>query len=430
MLYFENSSKNHNPIQSRNTLPCLKFETPKDSRIHTVGMYESHIICTNSEFIESLIHAILDVQIKGGWSMKWNLAQNIRRFRKERKLTQERLAEVMGVTMGAVYKWESGQSVPELNLIVELADFFDVSTDVLIGYEWQSSSANKTLTTLKQFRKDHQYEEGITAANKALRNYPNHFAIVYESAQLFYEKANLQKSSFDYETALNQLERACELIAQNADESISELSIRNQMAQIHFMLGRTDVCLKILKQYNFCGINNARIGCLLADSYHQTEEARGYLMKSFDKLIDDLNSVVVGFTTVFWMEKDYTSIIAGVEWLRMLLRGQSLCNQTVWFDKYDCVLLAIEAEAYCMTENQSDAKIKLMEALKLAQRFDSTEDIQNSQLLQKLGAKENYYRSYGETALEATERRVMTDAEVVPQLLVLWEQVKAEVLNQ
>lgn len=411
-------------------LPCLEFKTPKDSDIHTAGMHESHTIHTSSEFIEPLIRAILEVQMEGDWSMKWNLAPNIRRLRKESKLTQEQLAEVMGVTLGAVYKWESGQSVPELNLIVELADFFDVSTDVLIGYEWQSSSANKTLTALKQFRRDHQYEEGIAAVNKALRNYPNHFEIVYESAQLFYEKANLQKSLPDYETALNQLERACELIAQNADESISELSIRNQMAQIHFVLGRTDVCLKILKQYNFCGINNARIGCLLADSYHQAEEARGYLMESFDKLIEDLDSVVVGFTTVFWMEKDYTSIIAGVEWLRQLLRGQNFCDQAVWFDKYDCVLLAIEAEAYCMTENQPAAKTKLKEALKLAQCFDSADDIQNSQLLQKLGAKENQYRLYGTTALEATERRVMTDAEIVPQLPVLWKQVKAEVLNQ
>ncbi len=365
-----------------------------------------------------------------GLDMELSLAKNIRNFRKERRLTQEQLAEVMGVTLGAVYKWESGQSVPELSLIAELADFFDTSIDVLIGYEWNSSSAGKTLDALKRFRTEKNYGEGIPAARKALRNYPNLFAVVYECAQLFYEDAMLHQSRCDYEMALKQLNRACGLIGQNTDESISELSIRNQMAQLHFMLGHTDTCLEILKRYNFCGINNARIGCILADSYHKTEEAGSYLTKAFDKLIEDLDAVVIGFTTVFWTQKDHASMISSIEWLRTLLRGQSPSDEVIWFDKYDCVLLAIEAEIYCAIQDPHTAKAKLTEALKLALRFDSADDIRNSQLLQKLGAKENRYMAYGADALEATERRVLTDAQIVPQLPVLWEQVKAEVLAQ
>ena len=42
--------------------------------------------------------------------MKMMLAENIRSFRKARKLTQEQLAEVLRVTPGAVYKWEAGVS--------------------------------------------------------------------------------------------------------------------------------------------------------------------------------------------------------------------------------------------------------------------------------------------------------------------------------
>jgi transcriptional regulator with XRE-family HTH domain len=61
------------------------------------------------------------------------LSKNIRQYRKERKLTQEQFAEVLGVTAGAVHKWEAGLSVPELNLIMEMADFFDLSVDALLG---------------------------------------------------------------------------------------------------------------------------------------------------------------------------------------------------------------------------------------------------------------------------------------------------------
>ena len=69
--------------------------------------------------------------------MELTLAKNIRSYRKQRKMTQEQLSEVLGVTVGAVHKWESGLSVPELQMIVGMADFFDVSVDVLLGQSHQ-----------------------------------------------------------------------------------------------------------------------------------------------------------------------------------------------------------------------------------------------------------------------------------------------------
>ncbi|MBO4367910.1 MAG: helix-turn-helix transcriptional regulator [Clostridia bacterium] len=61
--------------------------------------------------------------------MHISLSDNIRAFRKERKMTQEKLAEALGVTAGAVCKWESGLSLPELDMIMEMADLFDTPGD-------------------------------------------------------------------------------------------------------------------------------------------------------------------------------------------------------------------------------------------------------------------------------------------------------------
>ena len=58
--------------------------------------------------------------------METSIAENIRIYRKQRGLTQEQLSEALGVTAGAVYKWEAKLSIPELELIIQMADFFDV----------------------------------------------------------------------------------------------------------------------------------------------------------------------------------------------------------------------------------------------------------------------------------------------------------------
>ena len=77
------------------------------------------------------------------------LAENIRALRKQRNLTQEQLAEVLGVTVGAVYKWEARLSLPELNLLIEMADFFDVSVDALLGYEMKDNGLEATVARLE-----------------------------------------------------------------------------------------------------------------------------------------------------------------------------------------------------------------------------------------------------------------------------------------
>ena len=67
--------------------------------------------------------------------MELKLAENIKRMRKERSLTQEALANALGVTVGAVYKWEANLTSPEISMLVRIADLFDTSVDNLLGYE-------------------------------------------------------------------------------------------------------------------------------------------------------------------------------------------------------------------------------------------------------------------------------------------------------
>ena len=106
--------------------------------------------------------------------MKMMLAENIRAFRRERSLTQEQLAEALGVTAGAVYKWEAKLSVPELELIIQMADFFDTSVDVLLGYEIKDNRLEATVKRLQEYRRSKDWD-GLAEAEKALKKYPHSF---------------------------------------------------------------------------------------------------------------------------------------------------------------------------------------------------------------------------------------------------------------
>lgn len=68
-----------------------------------------------------------------------HIGENIMRLRHERKIRQEELADFVGVTKAAVSKWENGQTMPDIMILPQLASFFDIRIDELIGYEPQLS---------------------------------------------------------------------------------------------------------------------------------------------------------------------------------------------------------------------------------------------------------------------------------------------------
>ena len=59
--------------------------------------------------------------------------QRLKEFRKERRLTQRQLAAKLGTTEDCIFFWERGRSEPALDDLIRLADFYDISLDVLVG---------------------------------------------------------------------------------------------------------------------------------------------------------------------------------------------------------------------------------------------------------------------------------------------------------
>lgn len=64
--------------------------------------------------------------------MKKTLGEKIYELRKANQLTQEELAEKTNVSPQAVSKWEKDLSIPDLPVLIDLADFFEVSLDYLV----------------------------------------------------------------------------------------------------------------------------------------------------------------------------------------------------------------------------------------------------------------------------------------------------------
>ena len=88
-----------------------------------------------------------------------NFAENLQILRKKHGLTQEGLAEIMGVSRQAVSKWEQGEGYPEAEKLLILADRFGVSIDGLMGLApLDSAQAAYVMKKIETLQKEQRAE--------------------------------------------------------------------------------------------------------------------------------------------------------------------------------------------------------------------------------------------------------------------------------
>ena len=305
--------------------------------------------------------------------MKLMLSENIRAFRKQRQLTQEKLAEALGVTVGAVYKWESGLSQPELNLIVEMADFFDTSVDVLLGCRMKDNRLDSMLDRLLDYCRTLD-PAALTEAEKALARYPHSFRAVYAGARVYLAFGVGGHDREKLVRAAELMEQACVLLPQNDDPRISEATIGGDLSTIRFLLGEREKSLELLKRNNAGGVFNSEIGSILAVYMDRPEEAAPYLTESLRETVSVLLNTVVGFVFLFRSRNDWSSALDVTTWGLGLLEGLRTEDRPDALEKIHAEMLAMLAYVQAKAGLREASDGSLRKAAGLARRFDSAPD--------------------------------------------------------
>ena len=337
--------------------------------------------------------------------METRLAENIRAFRKERSLTREQLSEVLGVTPGAVYKWEAKLSVPELDLIMEMADFFDVSVDVLLGYEMKDNRLQATVKRLQEYRR-RKDRAGLAEAERALKKYPHNFEIVKESSAIYRAFGFECGDKALFRRALELLEKSLPLLPQNEDPEISEQTIYGRMALTYLGLGETEKAIELWKAHNADALYSHHLGHILAQ-HDRLDEAMPYLSEGLVKIISELCDVITGYINFYFKRDDFDSAEAilrlGIGFFAGLRKGEA----PNFLDKVNSVFLAALAFAQLKSGREGEARRTLEQAKALALAFDAAPSYDESDIrfIDRIEGA-SAHDDIGATAMDAVENAV------------------------
>ena len=100
------------------------------------------------------------------------IGEFLKHLRKDKGLTQEQLAEEFGVSSRSISRWENGNTMPDISIIIELADFYDVDIREIIHGERKSENMDKelkdTLVTVADYTNNENGKIMQSAVNMAI----------------------------------------------------------------------------------------------------------------------------------------------------------------------------------------------------------------------------------------------------------------------
>ncbi len=314
--------------------------------------------------------------------MESNLAENIRSYRKSLGLTQDQLAERLGITLGAVSKWERGSSEPDLSYIMDLAELFHVSVDALIGFTMRGADAEREADRLKAMWEQTtsgKPAERVTIEavaeeyDRALRKFPNHFRIVCGAALVYQQIGILYKRDRELEKALELFRHSIDLLPQNRDHpEIQEIHLRNEIAGCYSALKNYAKAIEEYKKNNPTGSNDARIGCLYTMYEKKPEEGISFTEKAFFGHLSDMITTMAGYISYYITTARYDEGIAAVEWTVRFLESLKVNpDRLAYVDKLISMVLmglAIIRDNKGMTEASEET---LRRAVRIAAAFDA-----------------------------------------------------------
>ena len=179
-----------------------------------------------------------------------NIADNIVRLRHEKKITQEQLAEFIGVTKASVSKWETRQSMPDIMLLPQLAAFFDVTIDELIGYDAQLSK-EQIQKLYQEFTVEfasRPYEEVLAKTQTYAKKYYSCYPFLIQICILWFNHYMLADGEEKKAEMLFSISELCEHIKKDCNDVKICNDVIVLQALVHLQLGQAQKVIDALEE--------------------------------------------------------------------------------------------------------------------------------------------------------------------------------------
>lgn len=356
--------------------------------------------------------------------MQLKLNENIKKYRKSMNLTQEDLAEAFGVTVGAVSKWESGSNVPDILTLMQLADFFSISVDVLLGYSMSSKNVKDISDRLDALLHEDKYDEAIAEAEKALVRYPGNFTILTSCAHTYHVVSSVKDLKDHRNKAIELYESALCYVSQSDDPDQETFSIKFRIATLK---GRDNPkkSLEEFKKINYQGIADISIANILRMTGKPDEAMEVYTRVLVSILVKVLQYATEMFMILVSMDdiKSYKEASDLMDWYMTIIDATSMDKRkNSYLSKMKIMGLIFKALDLSCLKKYDDMEKCIDTALEIARKYDKNPSNDFSGKIKFWHGSKDYHTSiyddFGVGAVAGIDNLFNMGPKVLPEKVV------------
>ena len=169
--------------------------------------------------------------------------------RRSRGITQDELAEFLGVSKAAVSKWETESTYPDILLLPRLASYFDISIDELMGYEPQMDSREirKTYRRLAGEFAALPFGQALDHCREYVRKYYSCYPLLFQIASLMINHSMLAGDAHAAEQILEEAADLCRRVKTGSDDPNLGRNALHLEAYCQLVLNRPEEVLALLE---------------------------------------------------------------------------------------------------------------------------------------------------------------------------------------
>lgn len=224
--------------------------------------------------------------------LKLRIAENRRKL----GLTQEQLANQLGISAGAVSKWENGSTAPDISLLPPLARALHITLDELFDFQIQlTPQAIKDIKDeVRTCMLQESYADGLRLLNHYLRQYPANGSLLLSAGTLIMMYAPLAENA-DEAFIYEQYQKAASYLQAVIDQQDPKLTNSAMFSKAYCLLSLQayEECEKLLKSLQEQTIDASAIILSLYEKQERFEEAKhacqGLLLQEINKCISTLS---------------------------------------------------------------------------------------------------------------------------------------------
>lgn len=175
----------------------------------------------------------------------------IRTNRKRKNMTQEQMANYLGVTAPAVNKWEKGHSLPDITLLAPIARLLEISLDTLLSFHETLSveEVHQIIIALDAKLREEPYDEAVHYAKLMIKEYPNCHQLIWQAALLldsWQTKSELVTIDDRYERFIH----SCYIRALESDDESIRTGAANSLYAFHIAKEEYETAEKYLAYFS------------------------------------------------------------------------------------------------------------------------------------------------------------------------------------